>query len=341
MDTLTHIVLGACIGEVIAGKQLGKKALLLGAVAQNIPDIDFIASAWLPVANDLVAHRGFTHSFLFTALITPLLAFVSARWWRSSGMDFRRWMLFWGVQIFIHLFIDAFNAYGTGWFIPFSSYRVSFNTMYVADPLFSIWLAIAMVALLLIKRSNRQRLAWAKAGLLISSLYWLAGIGFKLYIDTPVRNNLRDKKIVLGHYFTTPTPLNNLLWNIVAENDSGYYIGYRSVFDQGKEIDFHYVYRNDSLLRHYQNTNELTLLKQFSQGYYAAALWHDTLVFNIPRFGEMNGWALRHPRFAFYYYMQYPENNKLVIQRGRFEGWDKHTWELFLRRIEGYPVSLR
>lgn len=335
MDTLTHIVLGACIGEAIAGKQLGKKALVLGAIAQNIPDIDFAASAWLPVSSDLLAHRGFTHSFLFTLLITPLLAVVSARWWKTSGMSFRQWSWFWGFQIFVHIFIDAFNAYGTGWFVPFSSYRVSFNTMYVADPLFSVWLAATAAALLVMKRDSNRRKTWLRAGLIISTLYWLAGICFKLYINQAVDRNLANDKIAYNDYFTTPTPLNNLLWNIVAKNDSGYYVGYKSVFDKNEKIDFHYVAQNDYLLRPYENSVDLPRLKKFAQGYYAAALWHDTLVFNIPRFGEMNGWAQPHPRFAFYYYMQYPDDNKLVIQRGRFAGWDKETWTAFLKRIEG------
>src|SRR5580698_6314940 len=100
MDTLTHIVLGACIGEAIAGKQLGKKALLLGALAQNIPDIDIVASFWLPTTSDLLAHRGFTHSFLFVLLVSPLLAWMSGTF-KGSGMSFGRWLLFWGLQIFI------------------------------------------------------------------------------------------------------------------------------------------------------------------------------------------------------------------------------------------------
>lgn len=44
MDSITHIAIGACMGEVFAGKQLGKQALLWGVLAQSIPDIDFIAS---------------------------------------------------------------------------------------------------------------------------------------------------------------------------------------------------------------------------------------------------------------------------------------------------------
>ena len=124
MDTLTHIALGACIGEALAGRQLGKKALILGAIAQNIPDIDFVASFWLPTASDVIAHRGFTHSLLFVLLISPLLAWCSLKIFRVGGMDFRKWLEFWGVQVLVHIFIDAFNAFGTGWFEPFSHYRV-------------------------------------------------------------------------------------------------------------------------------------------------------------------------------------------------------------------------
>ncbi len=53
MDTITHIVLGAAVGEVLAGKKLGKKALLIGAIAGNLPDIDFVASFWLDSARDV------------------------------------------------------------------------------------------------------------------------------------------------------------------------------------------------------------------------------------------------------------------------------------------------
>jgi inner membrane protein len=41
MDSITHIALGAITGEALAGKSLGKRAMILGAVAQSLPDIDF------------------------------------------------------------------------------------------------------------------------------------------------------------------------------------------------------------------------------------------------------------------------------------------------------------
>ena len=76
MDSLTHIVLGATVGELVAGKKLGKKSWLAGAFLQTIPDFDFIAGLWCSPAEDLLAHRGFTHSFFFIALLAPLFSWA-------------------------------------------------------------------------------------------------------------------------------------------------------------------------------------------------------------------------------------------------------------------------
>ena len=139
MDSLTHFTIGACMGEAFAGKTVGKKAMLWGALAQSLPDIDFIASFWMKTSSNLLAHRGFTHSFLFCILITPLLAMLAESIHRPHNIPLWKWLLFFGVAIFFHIFIDAFNNYGVGLFEPFSHQRISFNAIYVADPFFSIW----------------------------------------------------------------------------------------------------------------------------------------------------------------------------------------------------------
>jgi inner membrane protein len=77
MDSLTHIVAGACIGEIALGKKIGRKAMLWGALAQSIPDIDFVAGLWMDTAHELVVHRGFTHSFLFAGIASFFLAMVA------------------------------------------------------------------------------------------------------------------------------------------------------------------------------------------------------------------------------------------------------------------------
>lgn len=336
MDSVTHIVLGACIGEVIAGKQLGKKALLIGAIAQSLPDIDFVASFWLSTSADLLAHRGFTHSFTFIILIAPILGYLSGKAFPRAGMTTRKWIFFWGLQIFIHQFIDAFNAYGTGWFEPFSHYRVSFNTMFVADPLFTVWPTVAFCALLILRRTTQKRKKWAGWALILCSIYLVAGVVLKLMANKKIDEAISNRQIAATDYFTTPTPLNNLLWYLVARNDTGYSIGYWSVFDKtGRVINFHHVGKNDSLLSPAGERETVNDLVRFSQGYYAAQMWHDTLVFNDLRFGEILGWAEPKPQFVFYYYLNKGYDNDLLVQRGRFARWDKQNIRTFIKRIGG------
>ena len=43
MDSLTQIVLGASVAEATLGKKIGNKAILLGAIAGTIPDLDIVA----------------------------------------------------------------------------------------------------------------------------------------------------------------------------------------------------------------------------------------------------------------------------------------------------------
>ena len=358
MDTITHIVLGAALGEVLAGEKLGKKALLIGAIAGNLPDIDFVASFWLDSARDVWFHRGITHSLLFVAVISLLLAWVarrmgrgarvrgagrlaradgSARTGHSATMTFNQWWLFFGVQMLVHIFIDAFNAYGTGWFEPFSSYRVAFNVLFVADPLYSCPLGIAFLALLILRRDSPARKRWARFGLVLSSVYLCYCLVNKWRIDGVVERQLRQQAIRYDRYFTTPTPLNNLLWYVVAADSNGdEYTGYRSVFDApGRPIVFRLRPGGDGMIRGLRGHRDIGYLLRFAEGYYTVERWGDTLVFNVPRFGEMRGWDDPEARFVFHYYLNDPGHNGMVVQRGRLAGWDRKAWEDFLRRIGG------
>jgi len=335
MDSITHIALGACMGEAFAGKALGKKAMLWGALAQSIPDIDFVASFWMDTPSNLLAHRGFTHSFLFCAIIAPLFALLADRLHRPHNIRLRNWMLFFGGVIFIHIFIDAFNNYGVGWLEPFSHRRISFNAIYVADPFFSIWPGIACIAQLYLKRWSPQRKIWWQVGIGVSALYLLYCLLNKNQIDNDAKNILKKQGIAYTKYFTTPAPLQNWLWYVVAGNDSGYYTGFRSLFDSKKEINFQFFPRNGSYLDPVNDHEELQKLIRFSQQFYIVEKWSDTLVFNDLRFGQIIGWQNPRGKFVFHYFLQHEAGNKLVVQRGRFEGWDWQTMESLLQRVKG------
>jgi inner membrane protein len=211
MDSLTHIALGACIGEAFIGRSIGKKALLWGAVAQSLPDIDVVASLWLGTAENLLAHRGFTHSLLFALLLTPFLALLADKLHRPHNVRIQRWMWFFATELLTHLFLDGLNAYGTGWLEPFSHYRFSLNTIFVVDPIFSLLPGIACVALVLLKARERRRKAWYKLGIAGSVVYLVFCMTNKIRVERDVRNILQAERITCNQYMTTPTPFNNLL----------------------------------------------------------------------------------------------------------------------------------
>jgi inner membrane protein len=336
MDSITHIVLGAAIGELVAGRRLGKKALVIGAVANSLPDIDFLGAFWLDTSRDLCFHRGITHSVIGVAVMAVLLGLAARRWFRSGGMPLRSWVLFFGLELFTHIFIDAFNAYGTGWFEPFSHYRVCFNVLFVADPLYSVWLGAAAVALVLLRRSSRARRVWAWAGLALSSGYLLFCVVNKWRVDAAVERGLAAEGIRYDRYFTTPTPFNSLLWYVVAADSAGYYTGYRSVLDaDDRPLGFGWQPRNADKLRAFGNRRDIGYMLEFAQGYFTVSRYRDSTVFNVMRFGEIQGWRREQAPFVCHYFLDDPAANKFVIQRGRWQDWDRAAWVAFWRRIEG------
>ncbi len=335
MDSFTHIALGACIGEAFFKKGFGKKAMGWGALAQSIPDIDFVAALWTNTTGNLLTHRGFTHSVLFALVIIPLFALLADKIHRPHNIAFKKWLLFFATEIFVHLFIDGFNNYGIGWLEPFSHHRYSFNAIYVADFFFSIWAGIACIMLLLLNKNSLRRTFWWKFGVVLPFIYLAYCSVNKYIIDKEVNMAFKEQHIPHSNYFTTPAPFQNWLWFVAAGNDSGYYVGYRSVFDKRKTIDLKFFPKNDSLLKPFENDKNVNELIRFSQQFYTLEKWNDTLVFNDLRFGQIIGWKDPNERFAFHYFLQYPEENILVVQRGRFAKWDWDVAKELLQRAKG------
>lgn len=337
MDTITHVALGAVVGEAIAGKSLGKRAMYFGALAQSLPDIDFVASFFLSPADNLLAHRGITHSFLFGIVATVVLAYAGRQTHKPLKIPMRVWLIFFGSEILIHLLLDSCNAYGVGWFEPFSDKRFSFNILFVADPFYSIWVGIAMLVLIYMDSKNPKRRFWISFGLIASSLYFLHAFTNKLMVESDIRTALEKQDIPHERLFTTPTPANSWLWYCVAEGENGYTVAYRSSWEGDDDsIQFTYFPRHKELLQPFENNHETKQLMKFSQGYYTIEKWdRDIIVFNDLRFGQIAGWSDPKAPFVFHYYLNDPDANLLVIQRGRFSNWNRKTFSSMIERIRG------
>ena len=155
-------------------------------------------------------------------------------------------------------------------------------------------------------------------------------------VEKEVKTSLAIQNIDYDDYLTTPAPLNNWLWYVAVKSDSGFYVGYRSVFDKNDSTNLAYFPQNEDLLQDVSDHEELQKLRRFSQGYYTVEQWNDTLVFNDLRFGQIIGWHDPREKFVFHYFLQHPpRSNHLVVQRGRFAKWNRETVRTMLKRIRG------
>ncbi len=305
MDSLTQITLGAAVGEATLGRKVGNKAMLWGAIAGTIPDLDVLASPFLDDVQRLVFHRGFTHSILFAILFAPVLGKLIARIHPGSGADWRgwSWLAFWG--LFTHPLLDSLTIWGTQLFWPFSSYRVAVNSIFVVDPLYTLPFLLCVIVAMFFHRTSRKRFWVNTIGLTISTAYLILGLIIKTQVNAAFERSWQKQGIGYSQYFTNPTPLNIALWSGVAESEQGFWQGYYSIFDKNREIAFRYIPKNHHLINGNDHP-EVEKLKWVSKGFFTITEKNGRLFFNDLRFTQSEA-ALQGPHhFIFAYELPEP-----------------------------------
>jgi len=274
MDSITQIVLGAACGEAVLGKKIGNKALLFGAIGGTIPDLDVFVGSWL-YGNEIDAmlfHRGFMHSILFSVLGAFLFGWLVYKLYnfgkRKNTTTQKDWILLFFWALFTHPILDSFTPYGTQLFAPFSNYRVAFNNIAVADPLYTVPFLLCIIALMFFKRNTIKRRQILKWGIGISSAYMLFTIGNKLYIDSIFKKSLADKNIKYSRFSSQPSILNNILWYGIAETEDNYEVAFYSLFDKTNRFSEWQTLPKDRAIttEQYQDLKDLTW---FSNNYYS------------------------------------------------------------------------
>jgi len=290
MDSLTQIVLGAAVGEAVLGKKVGNKALLWGGIAGTIPDLD-VVYIWLKgggAIDQIVLHRGISHSITFAILMAPILGWIVNWLYRKKNeADFRHWSLLFFWTIFTHPLLDCLTTYGTQLFLPFSDYRVSTATVFVVDFFYTLPFLLSIIILSFIKRTNGWRKRVNYLGLGISSTYLLAGLLNKFIAADVFRNDLISESPKMELVFTGTTPLNIILWYGIAESNYAFHVGYYSFFDRTKKIEWVEFPKNHHLISDIENEYGIDRLKWFSdQMYIVHEAGTDTLNLYSMKFGR-------------------------------------------------------
>ncbi len=257
MDSLTQIVLGASVAEAVAGRKMGNKAPLIGALCGTIPDLD----VFLPYDNLITyyqGHRGFSHSFLFAFLIAPILGWIFHKLFRKKNYGLTLWCKLCFCSIITHPMLDSFTSWGTQLFSPFSNYRVAFNSISIVDPLYTGPFLILTLIILFMKRTNIKRRRLNYIGLSISSTYLLFTLTTKNYVNDVFKDSLQKQNISYSEYSTFPTIFNSFLWKFIGKTSNGFQIGYYSIFDEDKNINFLFLDNGNKYI-----TNDLKNSKKF------------------------------------------------------------------------------
>lgn len=220
MDTGTHITMGVAISGLsladytVANDPSTMSAVFAGIlVGSLIPDIDTV----LKLRNNAVYlrnHRGITHSvpavMLWPLLISILLNLIIPE---AAFLHIWAWTF---LAVFIHVFVDIFNSYGTQALRPFSQKWVAIGVINTFDP---IIFGLHIIAILV----------WIFGGepvLTMSVLYIVLFFYYVLRFAVKGAVKRAVKKTVPGavDIFIAPT-MNFFQWRIAATTEVDHYVG--------------------------------------------------------------------------------------------------------------------
>ena len=284
MDSLTQIVLGGAVAELVAGKKMGNKAILWGAVAGTIPDLDvFLMTFYHPIDAALL-HRGFSHSILFSFIFSPILAWLFFRIYNKK-YTYKLWINLFFCGLITHPMLDMFTNYGTQFFWPLDT-RITFNTVFVIDPLYTLPFLACLLCTLFLKRENQKRYKINLIGIVYSCIYLLWGVIIKLTVLAHTDKVFSKENISVSRNMVTPMPLTSFYWYTLGEDDSTFYVYYTSLFNTKNPIIERIPkgkFRLDNF--NWLGENYSKKLAFISNGYYLLKQQHDTLCYYDLRFG--------------------------------------------------------
>jgi len=307
MDSVTQIVLGAAVGEAVLGKKIGNKAMVLGAIAGTIPDLDVIANYFTDTVSALEIHRGFTHSIVFAVIFGLLFGWLLSLWDKRATL--KQWFWFWFLCFVTHPLLDAHTTWGTQLFWPFDL-RLAYKNIFVIDPLYTLPFLVFLIMAMLQKRGSIKRRRFNNLGLIVSSGYMLLTLLLKGITYTKFEAALKNQNIAYTALETKPSPMNTILWTANVETEDAFLIGDYSFFDT-KPIQFFTHPKNHGALEKLAEEEKVQRLIKITKGWYTITERPDGLYLNDLRFGMMSV-DPQSEKFAFSFLIE-KEGNEVTI----------------------------
>lgn len=271
MDPLSQAALGAVVAQSVGYRHLGFKAGVVGALAGAMPDIDVLFSINGDFIDQLISHRGITHSLFFGPVVGPVLGWLiyHHELRRNPHTDPKRlkwWMLSMSLAILSHPLLDLLTPYGTQLLQPFSNARFAINAMPIIDPLYTLILIAGLLLGWRAKALYRPQHI-AALTLLLSSTYLGYGWLLNTQAQQAAQTQLADAGIVDARVSAFPTIFQVHYRRVVARLPDRDLVGFYSTWEPCI-IDWHSAERVDqALLSDYLESREGRVFDWFTMGW--------------------------------------------------------------------------
>ncbi len=220
MDPLTQATIGAVLPQSIARKSNAVIAGIFGFLSGMAPDLDVLIRSTKDPLLFLEYHRQFTHSLIFIP-IGGLMCAIFLHWLigKRRHLSFKESVLFCTLGYATHGVLDACTSYGTMLFWPFSDERVSWNTISIIDPFFTL-----PILSLLILAGVKKKSYYSQIALVWAFVYMYLGMTQR---DTAVEmaKDIAQKR---GHEIVgieaKPSFANILVWKTIYETPKRFYV---------------------------------------------------------------------------------------------------------------------
>ncbi|MCC9043773.1 metal-dependent hydrolase [Myroides sp. M-43] len=319
MDSLTQIILGAAVGNAVVGRKIGNRAILYGAIAGTIPDLDILSMFFTDPITAVEIHRGFTHSIIFAVFGALLFGYFLYFIEKKNKVTYEEgfWLFFWG--FFTHALLDMFTTWGTRLLWPLD-YSFAFKSIFVIDPLYTLPFAYFLVRSMREKTDMNKRMFFNRMGFYVSSFYLFVTLFLKAVAFYSFTDSLSKQGLKYTEMSVKPTVMNTILWNAIVETEDSFLIGEYSFFDQS-DITYQQFSKNHDLIKSLENHPLIIRLIKISEGYYTFSEKNEGIYFNDLRFGLLKNEG-EEVQFAFSYRFYLDDKGELQAEEVKKERKD-------------------
>ena len=294
MDPLTQIALGASIGVAVLGRRLGPRraAIVCGLLAET-PDLDILVPHGNPV-DAFILHRGWSHSLVVQAVLTPIFAEAMVRCFDVLRQQRLSTYLAVYLCLATHALLDALTIYGTRLLWPLWPEPFAVGSVFIIDALYTLPLLTAMVWALCLGHWSRRIGTVTALALVISTAYQGWAVAAQQIALSRARTALDQAGIEARRMLATPTPFNTYLWRVIALQENRYLNIYLPVFGGAEQTTAYLHPRGMEMAGCLSENADFDKLAWFSRGFFRLDLRQNEVVFSDLRMGLT-------PNYAFQY----------------------------------------